>query len=143
MTDEPKLSTDSIDEAVSDGIQKLEALENEIALPEMPKTDAELDKKLADLEVRARKAKISHEVTTKKRSSSSVVDQNADRGLAYGMSAAYALIGLPIAFFAIGWLAEKLGAQGDWKVGLGGIGVFIGFGFMLLILRRLNSLDGK
>lgn len=138
MTDDSKEPSE-VEKEQEATLKAMEELGDNLEIPPMPHTDAEMDARLQDISDRGRKARIRHDVEITKKTPRPGTDPYADKGLAYGMSAAYALIGLPIAFYGIGFLAERMGAQGDWKLGLAGVGVGFGFIFMLLILRRMNQ----
>jgi F0F1-type ATP synthase assembly protein I len=66
-------------------------------------------------------------------------DQDSYRGLGAGLSAAYALIGVPVVLFFLGKLIDgRVGGTG-WSTGLGLLGFCVGLWFAVVTVNRLGS----
>jgi len=66
-------------------------------------------------------------------------NQDSYRGLGAGLSAAYALIGVPVVFFFLGKLIDgQVGGTG-WSTGLGLLGFCIGLWFTVVTVNRMGN----
>ena len=71
-------------------------------LPDPP-SDAEIEARLAANKERLRAARAKHEATK----GAGPLDQETARGMGVGLSAAYAIIGLPLVGAGLGWLLDR------------------------------------
>ena len=113
-------------------------------LPEIPRhlapdpfDDATM-REISEIQARAEHARSHAEPHTKPGASGGSFDGDSGRGLADGLSIAYALIGMPMVGILVGWLLDKSSGGGNWTaiLTLGGVG--LGVIFMLLVLARQN-----
>lgn len=66
-------------------------------------------------------------------------DQEAHRGLGYGLTYAYILAGPPIAGYFVGLIIDQNQTGTDWKSWLAIAGVVFGFVAMLVLINRDNN----
>lgn len=137
MNDE---SREPFDEDAAEKLQQLSELAETVRVPEAPGTE-DFEDRLAAIEAGSAKARATHARATGKGTSPTIEGQvslnsvSADRGLAFGLSAALAFIGLPIAFYLAGLGVASAGGP-DIKNGLAVVGVVFGSGYAYYLLKR-------
>ena len=76
--------------------------DDDFDLPDPP-TEDEIDAKLSAAKERLMKAQQRHEASKPQ----GPLDRETSRGMGHGLSAAYAIIGLPLVGAGLGWLADR------------------------------------
>ena len=104
----------------------------------------EFESKIRDLEAKAASAKgraterdVTPKLSPEKQTSSSSL--SANRGLAFGLQLSYTLVGVPIAFFGVGWLIDRSRGGNTWQTWLGLIGFGIAVAYTITLLNRQNA----
>lgn len=134
MTDEPRGPSDAAEKW-----DKIVEILNETQQDQSKEIefDAAMDAKLDDMEARAGRAKRSSAVTGVQTEGLFKGNDREDyRGMGVGMSAAYAIIGLPIAGWLVGLALANFGGMPEAMTACVGTGVVAGFAMALLILKR-------
>lgn len=106
-------------------------------IPPLPDNDklAELDRKVDDLRTRASESKRRLEVATKKDERTLKSEQEAARGLGFGLQVAYTIIGMPLMGAAIGYGIDSAMNTTVWKGYVSVIFMAIGVGWSIYILQ--------
>ena len=86
-----------------------------------PPSEEDLDTRLARVRERAIKARQKQE----SQRPSELLDQDTSRGMGLGLSAAYAIIGLPLVGAGVGWLIDR-GLGTTFVIAIGAVGGLIG-----------------
>ena len=95
-----------------------------------------IDRRLTDLERRAGAQKATREARKEQEARRQAKDADAARGLGVGMTAAYAILGMPLLGAGLGWLVDQRLGTNVW-LGLGMLaGATAGVGFALFVLQR-------
>jgi F0F1-type ATP synthase assembly protein I len=116
--------------------QRIEELQERAKAPEIPGFDAEFESKVRELEVRANAAKNKREEEQRVIRKQKASDAEAAQGLGNGLAVAYAIIGVPMLGFGIGWLVDRQ-AGGSFFGSLGAVlGMVIGMAYAMFILNR-------
>lgn len=112
---------------------------------------SDLEAKLEDLDARVQEIragarmpdppewKVERPTMLRKAQQDAKSDQQSYRGLGAGLSAAYALIGVPVVLFFLGkWIDGQVGGTG-WSTGLGLLGFSIGLWFTVVTVNRMGN----
>lgn len=103
--------------------------------------DAEFEERLKKLHEKADSTKTARVSKESERKRNYASDRSSAKGLATGMSAAYAIIGFPLVGLGIGWLIDSSLHTTSGK----GIGVLIGAAagmtMAMMLLKRANEQD--
>ncbi len=97
----------------------------------------ELEAKAAAAKGRAKEREVTPNLSEEKLGSASSL--SANRGLAFGLQLAYTLVGVPMAFFGVGWLIDRSRGGNTWQTWLGLIGFGIAVTYTILLLNRQNA----
>ncbi|MBS1713989.1 MAG: AtpZ/AtpI family protein [Armatimonadetes bacterium] len=126
----------------SDEEAKLRRIEDELAKVAAETRLAEPDhdafgERLKQIESQARSAKTQHHKGTPEGSTQGMFTPESGRGLARGLQAAYAIIGVPIAGWVVGWLIDRAAGTGvTWQ------GVLTMCGAALAVLYVIKTSSG-
>ncbi len=105
---------------------------------EAPGIDEGLDRGLAELEERARKARGEHEARKLREARRAESEAESYRGLGVGLTIAYVIIGVPILGAGVGWLLDRAASSSQWTaIGTVG-GAAVGLALALAILNRAS-----
>lgn len=123
-----------------DPLEKLAAKADEIKAPKLDEDfEAKMGEKLADIESRSRIAQRRVEKDQTERSGIVSTDQESYRSLGIGLTIAYALIGMPVLCFGIGYGVDYL-TGGNWGKALGTLlGAVAGLWYAIMILNRTSQ----
>ena len=106
------------------------------AKDEMDKATDDFDDRLNDLSTRAEAANQKYQSRKAQAAKNQKSDSEAAKGLGYGLTYAYVLIGPPIFGWGIGFLIEKSTGNDQLKSWLAIGGTLLGFAAMLFLLYR-------
>lgn len=106
-----------------------------IKVPELPKVD-EYDERLRALHERTDSAKMAREAQAQEMDRRRTSDQESYKGLGTGLQIAYAIIGMPLFGFGIGWLLDRSLNGNAWKPMLTLLGAVVGIGYAIWSLNR-------
>ena len=122
----PHVSDEEIDARLGDSEKRARP-----SVPDLPDVD--------DLELRTRRARLSHDRAKGEEGGRLADDAKASKGLGIGLSIAYTLLGLPMVGLGVGFLLDRLLGTTAWK-GIGTVaGAVGGIAFAVMILNRENS----
>ncbi|CAN5539907.1 hypothetical protein BH11ARM2_BH11ARM2_38870 [soil metagenome] len=108
-----------------------------VKAPDLPQVD-EYDDRFAALHAKTESARQKREQETREVNRRITADQENYRGLGFGLQLAYAIIGMPLLGFGIGWLLDKsLGGDG-WRPIMTLLGAVLGIGYAVWQLNRQN-----
>lgn len=124
MPDEPRQTPEEIAEEARQKINQV---------------DIEFDERLRELEKRAEASKQTRENKQFREAKSRASDAEAAKGLGVGMTAAYAIIGMPIFGLGVGWAIEKFGGRPGWQSGCILVGAFLGVGYAVWFLQKTQK----
>ena len=123
-----------------EGIKNLEELSQELKAPEIPAdVDADFDRRMTDLEARASAARGVREAKQKQTERELKSDREATRGLGYGLSIAYTIIGLPLFGYGVGYLIDKSMGTEIWKGFAMLAGAVLGIGMAFWMMNKHES----
>ncbi len=106
---------------------------------ELNEVEVELDERLKKLETSAKAARANEHLRIGDQAQQRKADRSAALGLGVGMSIAYAIIGMPILGFFVGMLLENSSILANGKMIGALVGIVLGFGFMIIQLRRYSD----
>jgi F0F1-type ATP synthase assembly protein I len=102
---------------------------------ELPDTSP-FDERLRHLEDKVRSAKERQAESSKQTARRRQTEASDARGMGLGLTAAYAIIGVPLVGAGIGWLIDQQLATNIWKGLLCLLGAVIGIGFAVTAVNR-------
>ena len=115
------------------------AAKKEFTSVDLPEMDPELDARIRDVQTRARLAKHAHDVHTMQEERKMKSDGEAARGLGVGLTAAYAIIGMPLVGAGIGWLIDRNVDPKIWTGLCTVAGALLGITFTIITINRTNK----
>lgn len=117
-------------------IQQLEEIAAGVHAPAPPGIDEEFDTRLRNLEEKAAASKRFRDAHRKRTERRLKQDQEDYRGLGLGLTIAYAILGMPVAGWFVGWLIDRNAGTQFWTPILAFVGVMGGLGFAISMLYR-------
>lgn len=127
---------DAFDSAVRSMEQRKEAVGTH--MPENPEYEAELEERLRRLEHRVRKAKANEAGRVLRTDETLKPDAESHRQLGIGLSIAYAIIGMPVVGYGIGYLLDAGKDAKQWTPLTSLAGCVLGVVYALFVLNREN-----
>jgi F0F1-type ATP synthase assembly protein I len=118
---------------------ELPRLENDKPLPTLPHVD-EFDARLSALEENARNTKSRIEATKQQEQRALDADRSSARGLGFGLSIAYTIIGFPMLGAGVGWLIDRQNGTNNWMGLMTVLGAGLGVFAAILMLNRTNRI---
>lgn len=142
MNDDPRQPDGAKKEAVDALQDRLDALADNVgaagdkARGELDDLDQDFDEKLSTIDQRMQQARKDDNSRKLKSEKGNIVDRSTGRGLAVGMTVAYAIAGTPVAGWAIGWFIDKQVGGTAWQGWLCLIGAVAGVAFAIVFLNK-------
>jgi len=111
----------------------------EEAVAKLNEIEDEFDARMRSLESKATAVREQREAQVRQEERKLKSDANAAKGLGVGLSVAYAIIGMPVLGYLIGWGIDGKpgGPNGNWTVILGAILGFVG---AAVLLKRADQI---
>jgi F0F1-type ATP synthase assembly protein I len=98
--------------------------------------DAELEGRIADIERRAQEARSRHRAAADREGAPDRMTPEGARGLALGLTIAYAILGLPMFGFVVGWVVDRQLDSQFWAGALTLVGAIGGIVFAFFAVQR-------
>lgn len=128
---------DAFDASVRSIEQRKEAVGTH--MPENPEYEAELEERLRRLEHRVRKAKANEAGRAMRTDAVLKPDAESHRQLGVGLSIAYAIIGMPVVGYGLGYLLDAGKPNQLWTPWTSLAGCLLGVIYALFVLNRENQ----
>ena len=101
-----------------------------------------LESRLQEIEAQAKKGKGHYQQAMPKPGDDRAQGMTGEQGksLGVGLTVAYAILGVPLVMFGIGFLIDKAAHSGQfWQSALGLVGCLIGVGFAMYVAQRAGK----
>lgn len=118
--------------------EEVQRIRSESSAPD-PAADPEFGERIDALEKRIDAIKARRE---KQRTSDRKVlgqDPASARQLGIGLTVAYTVLGVPLAFYGVGWLLDQGTGDDQWRTNLTFVGAVLGVTAAVIMLQRLQS----
>lgn len=140
MPDEPVPKPEPEPDSYEAKIAEMQASAEALKAPELPdEVEDQFDQRMKELEARASKVKAARDNQKAQEVRRERQDRDAARGLGFGLSIAYTIIGLPIFGFGIGWLIDRSTKTDHWKGLFMLAGAVIGIAMAFVMMNRQNK----
>lgn len=101
--------------------------------------ESEYTEKFDEISQRVNQAKATREKKQAQASQKLEKENEANKGLGYGLAIAYAVMGMPLAGLGVGYLLDKAFGTQSLQAICAGAGFILGMGYVVILSKRLNG----
>ncbi len=105
----------------------------------MDQLESEYTEKFDEISQRVNQAKATREKKQAQASQKLEKENEANKGLGYGLAIAYAVMGMPLAGLGVGYLLDKAFGTQSLQAICAGLGFILGMGYVVILSKRLNG----
>lgn len=105
----------------------------------MDQLESEYTEKFDEISQRVNQAKATRAKKQAQASQKLEKENEANKGLGYGLAIAYAVMGMPLAGLGVGYLLDKAFGTQSLQAICAGVGFILGMGYVVILSKRLNG----